>query len=270
MITSDGLELKTTIWSVENAKANIFLIHGYAEHSGRYEHVADFLNKNNINLYGIDLRGHGESEGKQAYINSFKQFTDDIDIWLNQYADLKVPAFIYGHSMGGLVATAYLQEYVCPLSNLSGLLLTAPAFMPKKDLAPTLIKFSSYIGKYFPKLKTIQLDPRLVSSDPVEVKKYIDDPLVYSGKWYARTASELIAKMKDVQKNASSFNYPVFVAHGSKDRLAEIEGSQKFFKNIVSTDKTFHIEKDAFHELVNEPTKLDIMNMMLSWINSRL
>jgi len=267
--SKDNLQLFTREWKAKNPNAIIFLVHGYAEHVERYAHLAAFLNEHNISLYGIDLRGHGKSEGKRAYIDSFNQFTDDVDSWLKQYSHLELPTYIYGHSMGGLVSTAYLQKYACPLKQFSGLLLSAPAFMPKKDMAPTLIKFSSVIGKYLPKLKTIKLDPNLISSDPNEVEKYINDPLVYSGKWYARTAAELIAKMKEVQNKARSFNFPIFIAHGQKDGLTEIEGSKIFYNKINSEDKTLHLVEGAYHELVNEPTKADFMNLMLNWISDR-
>ena len=109
-----------------------------------------------------------------------------------------------------------------------------------------------------------------MSSDPVVVQKYIDDPLVYSGKWYARTGSELVKQMKIVMQKASQFNYPLFMAHGEKDGLTEPEGTKLFYSKVKSSIKEMHIIPDAFHELVNEPSKAKVMITMRDWMYMNL
>lgn len=267
MLSHDGLKLFEYKYEVDSPKANLFLIHGYAEHCARYRHVVDFLNQNQYSVFGIDLRGHGKSEGLKAYVNSFDEYILDVHQWLKQFDQNHLPCFIYGHSMGGLVAALFLLKHPDFNPNFKGVLMTGPAFQPDQNLAPLLIKFSSVIGKYFPKLKTISLDPNFMSSDRIEVQKYIDDPLVYSGKWYARTGAELVRGMHKLWNSTKDFKFPVKILHGEKDRLAEPSGSKRFIHEIASTNKSIEIIKGGFHELVNEPNRAEIMHKMLLWMN---
>lgn len=72
---SQGLWLYHRQWIVAKPRAIVFLCHGFAEHSGRYEHVARRLNAEGFSVYSLDHQGHGQSEGDRAYVEKFESYT---------------------------------------------------------------------------------------------------------------------------------------------------------------------------------------------------
>lgn len=268
--TNDGLTLHTLEWRSETPKALVFLVHGYAEYAKRYAPFAKFLNEHNIDVVAYDHRGHGESQGERAYVHDQQLLVDDLHGFISTYYRDDLPCFLFGHSMGGLIASAYFLSEYKDVFDIKGLVLSGPGLMPSKDISSFLIRISGFLGKYFPKLRTIRLNPGSVSSDPVQVEKYINDPMVYTGKWIARTGAELVKMMNIVQAKASDFRQAFFLGHGDHDKLAEIEGSRKFFMNAGSEDKAFKTYEGFYHELLNEPGKQEFMDDVLGWINERI
>jgi len=268
--TKDNLTLFTRNWEVDNAKANVYVVHGIAEHSGRYSEVAKFFNERHCSVHSFDLRGHGKSEGAPIFISKFTHMADDMEHWMNSVYDNSKPSFFFAHSLGALVCAHYLLLKKPNLSGLKGVMFTAPAFMISKDLAPILQKLAPVIGTLLPKMETVGLDGIYVSKDQAVVKAYQQDPLVYHGKSHARTGWEVMKAMKWVQSKASEFQYPLYLGHGTVDKLTELEGSKLFFKNVGSSDKTFKIYEGLYHEIFNEPEKEIVYKDLDAWIATRL
>src|SRR4051812_16789106 len=112
--TSDGLELPLYRWPTREApRASIALIHGLAEHAGRYSALAARLNAAGIELLAIDLRGHGRAPGKRAYVERFDDYLLDAQALLDaavQTVRNPTRLFLMGHSMGGVIAALYAIE----------------------------------------------------------------------------------------------------------------------------------------------------------------
>ena len=126
--SNDGLDIFGQKWENETvaAKAVICLVHGFGEHSSRYEHVAQFFTDNNYAVITYDARGHGRSGGRRGHFPSYDEFMNDIDNLLKQ-ADNNfpnLPKIVYGHSMGGLTCLTFLMNN--PKLNLTGAIFTAP------------------------------------------------------------------------------------------------------------------------------------------------
>lgn len=268
--TKDGLKIFTRDWTITNAKANVFVVHGMAEHSGRYNEIAQFFNSKGTSVFSYDLRGHGKSEGPDIYISKFQDLADDMEIWMNSVYDASKPSFLFAHSLGGLVCAYYLLYKKPALKDLKGVMFTGPAFMISKDLAPILQKLAPIIGTLLPKLTTVGLNGKFISKDPAVVKGYQDDPLVYHKKSHAKTGWEVMKAMRWVQTKANEFNYPVYIGHGTVDKLAELEGSKIFFENISSKDKTLKIYEGLYHEIFNEPEREIFYNDLDAWFSARL
>src|SRR3989338_2702184 len=106
----DGLKLYEQAWLPDKEeKAAVVVVHGYAEHSGRYGRVAGYLNQAGYAVYAFDLRGHGRSEGRRAYAESFDEYLDDVGIFLGRVKseEAKKPVFLLGHSLGGTIAALF-------------------------------------------------------------------------------------------------------------------------------------------------------------------
>ena len=83
-------------------KADVLIVHGLAEHSGRFEHVGEFLTDAGYRVTGLDLPGFGRSGGRRAHVTSMDDFLDAVEHVLSDLR-AEVPVVLYGHSMGGLI-----------------------------------------------------------------------------------------------------------------------------------------------------------------------
>src|SRR5439155_5915515 len=122
--TRDGLTLRTYRWPTPGApRAHLLLVHGIAEHAGRYEHVGAHLAAAGIETHSFDQRGFGGSGGHRAYVDRWSQYHDDLEIRLAEVraAAGGLPVVLYCHSMGGLVARGYVLS--APARPLPALLV---------------------------------------------------------------------------------------------------------------------------------------------------
>ena len=269
---SDGNKIYERCWLPEDTssvKAILIIVHGLAEHSGRYEHVAEYMIPKGIAVGSIDHRSHGKSDGKDSEFNSIDELVEDLHIFVNLIKERlpDVPLFMYGHSLGGLIATHYAIK---KQPDFKGLILTGPALKIADDISPLLIKVSGLLAKIAPHMKTITLDGNAVSRDPSVVEKYNADPLNYRGGIPANTAAAMNNGIKEANERFSEIKLPLFVMHGAEDRLADPAGSKAIVEGVSSEDKTLKIFDGMYHELVNEPEKEDIMNEMLTWMEAHL
>ncbi|MDF1696424.1 MAG: lysophospholipase [Saprospiraceae bacterium] len=264
---NDNLFLLRT-WQVDQPKANVLIVHGYAEHSARYEETASKLNEEGYSVYAFDRRGEGESEGKRAIVNNFAVQVHDMKQIIGMIEKKDVKLFLYGHSLGGLIVTKYIVDY--DAEGIDGFILSGPLLMPDEDMSPFLQKIAGLVGRLLPFLPVVNLDSSLLSQDVEEVKAYDADPLVYHGSTKARTAFEFLRTMKFVQKRFHSIRIPFLVMHGSADKITNPKGSQMLYNLASSEDKTIRIFDGWYHEIMREPKKEMFFNSMLSWLKERV
>ena len=269
--THDGKELYLQAWMADAPKAAMLLVHGLGEHSSRYLHLVEKLNEAGVSVFTFDGRGHGKSakDKPDAFFESADDYLKDIDALFGKVKSYSpgLPAFIYGHSMGGGLVAAYVLKYK---PEAAGVVLSSPAIKEAEGTSKILIALSSMISKYFPKLKALKLDANKVSRIPEEVQKYLQDQLVYTEAIPARTGYELFQLMNYIQGNASEFNLPLLLIHGSNDGLTNPKGSELLFENAKSADKTLKIFPGGYHELINDLDRDEVMNLIVSWIEIRL
>ncbi|TVP51907.1 MAG: alpha/beta hydrolase [Mongoliibacter sp.] len=270
-IAHDGRKLFLQAWMPEQAKASILIVHGLVEHSKRYSHLADLLVKENIAVFTFDGRGHGKSSLPKptAYFNDYLDYLKDIHALFEKVQNYfpSVPAFIFGHSMGGALVASYMLEYE---SQAAGVILSAPALKPDENVSDLLIKLSGILSFILPKLKVLKLDSNKISRDKEVVKNYNEDPLVYSDAIPARTAYQILRMIHFIKSRSNIFHWPVLLLHGTSDELTNPKGTEEFFRNITSEDKTFHRYPELYHELINEIEKELIMKDILDWIKERI
>ena len=267
LISTDGIQLFTQSWLVKDPVADLFLVHGMAEHSSRYQYVAEILNQNHINVHALDLRGHGHSEGERAYCKSFDEFIEDVHTLVQNTHTENRNYFILGHSMGGLTAVNYLIKY--PDADCKGLILSAPLLKIGEDTPPLLVKFTPIIASLFPKLKAVKLDIDFISRKPETLHNYRTDPLIYRGGIHARLGYEMIKYILKARENYPSFSFPVLLMHGTGDKLVDPQGSQWMHDEIQSKDKTLKLFPELYHELLNEPERDEVIDHMIKWIIAR-
>ena len=267
--SSPGVRLTEYWWPTPNAKAAVFLIHGFGEHAGRYQHIADDLATHGYSLYAFDLRGHGKSDGERGFINTFDDFVVDTAAALNRFDAVRngLPAFHMGHSMGGLILTLYVTSR--PLKT-NGLVFSSPFLQLATDVSPVLQALSGVIAAVLPKLPMGDLESEAISRDVEEVRKYQDDPLVFHGKIVARTGARMLRATAYARKAVRAIKDPLLVFHGTDDRLAAFEGGDWLHVHAASEDKTFHVYREGYHELFNDLERKRFYNELTGWLDEHM
>ncbi len=265
-----GAKLFWQKWLPDNdPKAIILLVHGYAEHSGRYQYFAEHCVSKGYAVFALDHWGHGKSDGTPGFVPDFSVFRDGVD---QLFASAKqnfpdLPVMLVGHSMGGLISATYL---LAEQEKFAACVLSGPAIKAAEEPSAALKAISGFLSRFFPKLGVLELDPNGVSRDPEVVADYLADPLVYNGKMGARLAAEMLANMTLVQENAGQISLPMLLLHGGQDSLAGVEGSEFLDRLISSREKQLKIYPELFHEIFNEPEKDTVLNDMTDWLDQQL
>ena len=260
----DGTKLNIVKWHVADAKAHLLLVHGYAEHAGRYDDFAKNLNSRGISVTAYDQRGYGKSDGARAYIHRFHQYILDLR---EVRSTISEQVFLMGHSMGGLVVVEYALTQGD--EDLLGLISSSGALELDPNLSPILQRLAPILGALFPKLKTEKLDKTYLTRSPAVKEAYMADTLNYLEGTRARTGAEML---KAIKRNSGIFqkiSLPLLVLHGDGDRLTMPGGSRKLHRDANSEDKTLHLYPGLYHELIHEPEKDRVMEDIGNWISSR-
>lgn len=267
--TADNFTLFERTWNCENPKGVVLITHGVAEHSGRYDHVAQSLVEGGFSVVGFDLRGHGKSSGKRNYIKSFQDHLNDLGEVLARTKDTfsELPVFLFGHSMGGGIVTLFAIQRN---PDIRGILLSGPSVKVSDDISPLLQKVSGIISAILPKLPVITLESADISKDPQVVEAYDNDPLNYRGGILARTGAEILNATKQITSQASTISLPILIMHGTSDKLADVSGSEMFYEKVSSSDKTLKLYDGLYHEILNEPEQDQVKTDMLSWLDAHI
>ena len=262
----DGTKITFYEWPVNNAKAHLHIVHGYAEYAGRYDHFAKYLNQQSISVSAYDQRGHGRSEGLRAYIDRFEIYVNDLEEVLT-HVNPSAPLFLMGHSMGGLVSVRFALDK--NTSDFRGMIVTSALLEIDKDLSPILQWLAPILGFLFPKMPTEKLDKTYLTRSPENLEAYTTDPLVYLGGTRARTGAELLKTIKTSRERFAEIDLPILICHGEADRLTMPGGSRLLAEMSTSKDKTLKIYPGLYHELINEPERDMVMRDFGKWILER-
>ncbi len=265
---SAGKTLFGQQWTPDTApKAVMILVHGHGEHSGRYAHLARYLDAHGIAVLAYDHFGHGKSEVKRGHVPSYEAVMTSITEMLARAASTfpGVPRFLFGHSMGGNFVANYALFHS---PDVQGVILSAPwlrlAFAPK-PLDVWLAKIMVHLYPSF--TQSTKLDATAISRDPAEVKRYVDDPMIHdkiSPVLFLRTYEAGLRALA----HAATFPYPLLLAHGTADRITSFEASREFAAKIAG-EVTFQPWEGLFHEMHNEPEQQEVMTSYKDWMLAR-
>jgi lysophospholipase len=266
----DGARLWTEDDVPSGARAHVLVVHGYADHLGRYRAFRDALLAEGLGVHTYDQRGHGKSPGPRGHVRRFSDYLDDFDKCLARMRAQggNTRAFVVAHSHGGLEALAALQRRATPL--VDGLVLSSPylalAFKPpawKSGLARAL-------EGLFPALR-IPLDLPLtaLSRDEAWVRTTAADPLynrVGTPRWFVESTKA----QADVLAHGGNVHTPVLLLLGTDDRIASAAVARQFFDTLGTKDRTLREYPGMRHELLNELGKEEVFRDICRWIAEHL
>lgn len=249
--TTDGQSLFWKAFLPEGEiKAVLQVFHGISEHIDRYVHVIDELVPAGFAVIGNDHRGHGRSSGKRCYVSSFQEYMDDEyrfrqEIVIPRFTGM--PHFILGHSMGSIIAMHYVRQHP---EGLRGLVLSGTGSTPGPLFNKATIMGLKLFSRLLPGLQIRSpLPPEVISHDPVEVRAYVNDPLV-STTITPRLVEQINAYLESGVKGLCALTLPVLIQFGSED--TSFRGQEELFRDIGARDKTFFRYDGLRHEVYNE------------------
>jgi acylglycerol lipase len=263
----DGLLLSFRSWLPASERAVVLIVHGVAEHSGRYAHVGQHLAALGYACYALDYRGHGRSPGVRAHIHRFDDYLADVTAMREHLraAHPHVPLVLLGHSQGGLIV---LLEALTAPAGLAAVIATSPflGIHPASRPPAVLAAAARVLSRTVPKLRIASnLDTSQLSRSPEVVAAYEADPLVTS-KVSARWFTEINGAHARALALAPRLMTPTLVMQAGADRLVD-PGATRRWVEAAPAALVEYVEWDGFyHEILNEPEKADVLTRIESWL----
>ncbi len=263
-----GLKIFTRSWlPAGNPRGVMILIHGFNAHSGYMTWPAEQFAANGLACYALDLRGRGKSEGERFYVEKFSDYLEDVDklVSIAKAENPNLPVYVLGHSAGGVIATSYVFEHQ---AEIAGLICEDFAYdVGLPDAVELILKGVSHLA---PHLHVYSLKNADFSRNPEAVEFMNNDPLIANESQPAETSAEMLKAADRLTENFPRFTVPVFIIHGTADRVTRPAGSQHFYDTAGSTDKTLKLYEGHYHDLLNDVDREIVMADIQSWLDQRL
>jgi len=244
-------------WSGGSPRYVALIAHGYGEHAGRYEHVAEHLVRHGAAVVAPDHQGHGRSEGERALVQTIEDLVADLRAVASRAkgAHPGKPMMLIGHSMGGIVATRYAQLHG---RDLEALVLSGPAIGGNPGIEQLLT---------MDPIPDFPIDPSTLSRDPAVGRAYQEDPLVWHGPFRKATLQALFAAVQAIAAGPQLGALPTLWLHGSGDALAPLAETRAAIERIRGTMLESIIYEGAQHEVFNETNRAEVLAAMTSFFD---
>lgn len=258
-----GRRLFERRWEPPSPQRSLVLVHGYAEHCGRYEHVAAWFAARGAAVHAFDHQGHGHSSGVRCHVRRFSDFLDDLDVVVQRARGLApdLPLYVVGHSMGGLIVCNWAVERA---PDAEGLVISAPALGAGE--APSRLRLAALhvLRRVWPTgFAGGGLDAEGLSRDPEVVKAYLEDPLIVLRMTFSLGA-ELFDALDRTASRGADVQLPLLMLHGDADPICSPEASRSFAH--AADDARFVSYPGLRHELFNEPEREQVFQDVQRWI----
>jgi alpha-beta hydrolase superfamily lysophospholipase len=265
-----GTDLRGYSCAPDAPVASVLVVHGYGEHAGRHAKTMARWAARGLACYAYDQRGHGNSPGKRG---TFERFDDLVDDTLALRARVAaeqagLPAFVFGMSMGGLVATRAAQRRS---EGLRGLVLCSPAFAVAEDIPGFVRGMLRGVRSFAPGLQLKKLPVDKLSIDQEVGRVYVADPLNYHGGVPLCSAITFADAGDAAIADAPPFRVPTLLFSGTEDKLVFPIGSERFAKaDAANPDLTYTVIAGGYHELFNDPGGEKLVDQAADWMLARL
>lgn len=270
MTTHDGLELRVREDDPRRApRARVVLVHGIGDQVDGvpYATAAAGLTARGFSVRRLELRGHGRSGGRRAYVDSWADFRDDVGRFVELVSAERpvLPVFLAGISMGGLIVTNFAAHRP---GGLRGVVALAPA-LGGTGGSRFLLAMLPVLSRIVPALPiNPKLDLSRLTRDPEMQRAYVADPL-YQTRVTPRIAAELLRAVAETRERAPHWRLPLLILHGTADTLTSPAGSREFYERAGSRDKTYKTYDGAYHNLFVDTNREEVFDDMAAWMRAR-
>jgi alpha-beta hydrolase superfamily lysophospholipase len=247
-------------WDAADPTRIVVIAHGYGEHSGRYEHVAQALVSAGAVVYAPDHHAHGRTagDGELALYDDLHDLVADLDVVVEdaRTAHPGLPLALIGHSMGGIIATRYVQTVGA--GKLDALVLSGPAIGGNPGFEQLLA---------MDPIPDVPIDPVALSRDPAVGEAYAADPLVYHGPFKRPTLTAMLAAIDAAKAGPGFGSLPVLWIHGELDPLAPLEVTKPVVESLAGDELESHIYPGAMHEIFNETNRDEVLGHVVAFLS---
>lgn len=268
---ADGVCLRSFAWlpAKGSPRGVVVVTHGIRDHALRYESFARKLTEQGFAVHAQDLRGHAHSGGERQRFDSMAQMVADTDLVVSRAMQRHpgLPIFVLGHSLGGLITTAYAQNHA---DKVRGVVLSGAALKPPSSVSSFEIGVARFIGSIAPGLALQKIDDSEFSRDPAVMAHLRSDPLVVRDKLPAASVVAAVNGMDEVRKNVDRLKMPLLILHGTGDKVNPIKGSEELHQTAPSADKTLKTYAGLHHDLFHEPEYADVERDIMVWLGAHL
>ncbi|MFH1996536.1 MAG: lysophospholipase [Candidatus Omnitrophota bacterium] len=256
-------------WEAPDPSSALLLVHGLGAHSGRWEELAEYLLKNGISSFAIELKGFGETKGIRGHIDSFRAYIRDIRS-LRELIREELPgkkAYIVGESLGALCAILTTAR---DPALFDGLICISPAFVSTMRLS---------VGQYAALVLSLVFDPKkqftvpftsaMCTRDEAYVRKMENDPREHRLA-SARLLFETVVAQIECGRLAGKASIPALFLLAGNDKLVDPGASRRIFKKLAAKDKVIIEYAAMYHALSIDIGKEKVFSDMWGWIRERL
>jgi alpha-beta hydrolase superfamily lysophospholipase len=269
--SGDGTCLARFSWAPvgQPVRGIVVLVHGLRDYSLRMEELAAALTSKGFAVVAQDHRGHGYSGGARQRFDSIEQLEADVDLAVadarTQYPG--VPVFVFGHSMGGLVAARYALDHQ---AQLAGVVVSGGALAFDDKVTDGQKSAARFFGAVLPGLPAQDLDDDAFVTSAQTRAAFMADPHITHEKLPARSARALVDGIEALADRRAELTLPVLFIHGGNDTITPIAGSEAFVKLAKSADKTFTLYPGQRHDLAHEADHAKVVADVAGWVEKHV
>ncbi|MFI5292181.1 MAG: alpha/beta hydrolase [Candidatus Limnocylindrales bacterium] len=268
------MELVWRRWApVGSPRAAVAIVHGFGEHSGRYAHVAATLTGAGLAVHAIDSRGHGRSPGQRGHIDAWSDHRGDVAAFVDHVRSVEThgtPTFLYGHSLGGAIVLEYVLHRA---DGLDGVIASAPGLVLTGLRNAPLEALAGVMSRIWPSFSIdVPFENEALSRSPEVLEAARNDPLIHR-RLSARATTETLAALTWTRANAGSWRLPLFIYHGTGDRIVDPAGSIAFADDARAggaPDVTLRLYEGVYHEPHNDLDAAQVLADVTAWLDARL
>ena len=289
IIGNRGKEVFGNKWTIDNSKGNIIIVHGMGEYSYRYNEFALFLNEKGFNVYALDHLGHGRNcpnkEGLGIWPrDGFESCVENVHILSEMLKKENVNTMIFAHSMGSFMAQLFIEKYPNSVSKvvLCGTSGPSPLYKAGSVVAKLVGAFSNKnkpskfmtnmsFGSYNNKYENVKTEFDWLSVNRENVNKYLEDEycgFTQSLMFYISFTENLAKIHNKKMLNAISKNQKLLLIAGKEDPVGNYGKSVEKLHNMylnLGLDSSLILYDGLRHEILNEDSKQEVMNDILSF-----
>jgi alpha-beta hydrolase superfamily lysophospholipase len=258
LASADGTALYGEWFAHPRPAAQAVVVHGYAEHCGRYRELAHVLHQAGLAVLGFDLRGHGRSAGQRGHVEQFADYLDDLAAAVQHAGALSgarssapLPLLLVGHSCGATVVLRALADPLRRPAHAIAAVLSSPFLQLRMQVSPVKRAAARIASRYLPRLTMPNgIDIADLTSDPERLAARRGDPLchdVATSRWY----TEVTRTQSWLTQFAHQIQLPTQWLVAGSDRIADTAAARALFAQLPTPGR-YREFPDMYHEVFNE------------------